>query len=126
MNANIKSDEEILSWLDEYIKSGVVTVKHRNCGGLDIDVASKSFHKHPNDYSSIKGYLRRNGFTSFVGIHSRKAVGENVRGENFKPEYQLPEDIFNGVVKKVSEENPDIPIEDIALSALNCQKNFKK
>ena len=97
--ANIWTDLEVLKYLENY--ANVVTIKTRINGGLEVDVKSKAFHTDPSDYSRIKGFLRRNGFSSFVGVHTRPPVLETVRGDDFNKSYTLPDDVLSELVNKL-------------------------
>ena len=102
--ANIDTDEVVVNYLTNHY-SDVVTIRNRRDGGLDIDVKSKSFHEDESDYRRIKNYLKRSGFTSFAGTHSREFVPISIRGDQFKLGYKPSDEPFDMVMKRVLEMN---------------------
>jgi hypothetical protein len=90
LRKNINSDSEVLKWLEPYKELKVVTITELSTNGLEIDVASKAFHKNPNDYSRIKNYLRTNGFNTWCGIATRHAVPKPIRDTEFTVNKTVP------------------------------------
>jgi len=81
--ATINTDSEVLSYLKENIERKEVTIYTRRDGGLDIDVNIRSFFVNENEQKRIKDFLRKNGFTSRVGVHSRERIDNPIKGSDY-------------------------------------------
>lgn len=99
--ANIATDESVINRLTEYVERNEVSISFRSDGGLDVDVSSKSFFKNPDDYARVKNFLRQNGFSSWIGIASRRRVDKPIKRENFYEERLFSEKHFNEVLEKL-------------------------
>lgn len=120
----INTDLEVLAFLENY--ADVITIHHRKDGGLDIDVKSMTFHNDPSNYPRIKNYLRRNGFTSIVGVHTRPQVMTEVMGKDFVVKHIPSEDWTNSIVEKVRENDPTASVEDILSNVNKAYESYVK
>lgn len=91
LSRKINSDKQITSWLSEFVERGEVKIIPRISGGLDVEVTYRNNFISGSDYDKVKNYLRRHGFTSRVGIHSRQKVSREVLSKNFTVSYLYPE-----------------------------------
>jgi hypothetical protein len=99
LSKKINSDNQMISWLAEFVERGEVKIIPRISGGLDIEVTYRSNFISDSDYNKLKNYLRRHGFTSNVGIHSRQKVSRAVLSKNFTVSYLYPESIIQNALK---------------------------
>jgi hypothetical protein len=101
--AKIHTDKHVCGWLQEYVDNGEVKINKRSDGGLDIDVTYRTAFSNVNDYSRVKNYLRKNGFTSRVGIHSREMVDVEIPSSQFSVTYLIAESTLNGLTNKIND-----------------------
>jgi hypothetical protein len=120
---NIDTDLEVLSYLANY--SDVVTITHRKDGGLDIDVKSKVFHEDQADYTRIKNFLKKNGFTSFVGTHTRREIKTKLPSNQFTIQHLPSEELVNEISSTVRDKFPNLSDEEF-LAMTNQHYNLFK